>query len=458
MIPFGGEDRPSDEVASRCVHCGLCLPVCPTYRETGQEMSSPRGRIYLIRAVSEGRLGLDSALFQEQMAECLNCRACEAACPSGVRYGELVEASRAQLLRARSAEPPLPAGEAAPLSPQPLSARLGRWLAFAVLFGPALRLRPLRLLVRAIDLYQRSGLQALLRHSGLLRLLGLDGPDRMLPPLPPRAFVPAGQRYAAEPGPRRRTVALFTGCVMSAAFAPVHEATVRVLRRSGCDVLVPPGQGCCGALPVHSGDLERGRELARRAVASFDLDAVDAIVINAAGCGSQLKEVGHLLEGDPAWRERARAFAAKVRDVHELLDEVGLDAAALGPLPLSVTYQDACHLAHAQGVSAAPRRLLRAIPGLRLVEMAESALCCGSAGVYNLTQPEMAARLGARKADNLLSTGAAVVATGNPGCAMQLRGELSRRQAPVEVCFVVELLDRAYAAGARGPADPGSRP
>jgi glycolate oxidase iron-sulfur subunit len=295
-------------------------------------------------------------------------------------------------------------------------------------------------------LYQRSGAQWVARRSGVLRLLGLDEMETMLPPISPRFVVPQGQIYRAV-GERRSTVALLTGCIMSTAFSAVHEATIRVLQQNGCDVLLPPDQTCCGALHGHSGDLDGARALARRNIAAFEALGVDAIVVNAAGCGSTLKEYDHLLHNDTQWHERAAAFTSKVKDVYEFLAASGLNHERLGKLPIQVTYQEPCHLAHAQRNTAQPRELLKAIPGLELREMQESALCCGSAGVYNITQPEMAARLGARKIDRALETGAEVIATGNPGCAVQLEGELRRRQNRVQVRYIVELLDEAYRRG-----------
>jgi glycolate oxidase iron-sulfur subunit len=299
---------------------------------------------------------------------------------------------------------------------------------------------------RAMALYQRSGAQWLARRSGALKLLGLQEMEAMLPALPKRFTAPGGQIYPAE-GQRRYSVALLSGCIMSTAFAHVHEATIRVLQKNGCEVILPPDQGCCGALHVHGGEMDGGRELARRNIAAFEGLGVDAIIVNAAGCGSTLKEYGHLLHDDPEWHARAQAFAARLKDVHEFLAGIELNRAALGELPIRVTYQEPCHLAHAQRISAQPRALLRAIPGLELREMHESALCCGSAGIYNITQPQMAAQLGARKVNNALATGAEVIATGNPGCAMQLAGELRRRNQPVQVRYIVELLDEAYRRG-----------
>ncbi len=436
LIPFSDRDRPSSEIINTCVHCGLCLSSCPTYRETGLEMASPRGRIYLMRAVDEGRIGLESAVFQEQINLCLNCRACEAVCPSGVQYGAILEASRAQLEQARHATDAQPPA----LPPRPLWQRALRGAVFDGLFSD---MRLFRAFAASMALYQKSGVQWVARHSGALNLLGLAESEALLPAISDHAIVPMGQIYPAE-GTRRYSVALLTGCIMSTAFSHIHTATIRVLQKNGCEVILPPDQGCCGALHTHGGDLDGGRELARRNIAAFSGLGVDAIIVNAAGCGSTMKEYAHLLHDDPEWYERAVAFVSKVQDVHEFLTGIELNIRDLHPLKLSVTYQEPCHLAHAQRITIQPRTLLQAIPGLELREMPESALCCGSAGVYNITQPEMASALGGRKVSNALSTGARVIATANPGCAVQLVGELRRRGENVQVHYIVELLDAAY--------------
>lgn len=443
LVPFSAKDRPSSAIINTCVHCGLCLSACPTYRETGLETSSPRGRIYLMKAVDEGRIGLESKVFQEQMSQCLNCRACEAVCPSGVQYGAILEASRAQIeqARARSAGD---SGAAASLPPRPLWQRALRGVVFGALFKEMDLFRAFSGLMK---LYQRSGAQWIARKSGLLNLIGLADAERLLPPLSDRFIIPKGQIYPAE-GERRYSVAILTGCIMSTAFAHVHEATIRVLQKNGCEVILPPDQGCCGALHNHSGDLDGGRELARRNIAAFEGLGVDAIIVNAAGCGSTLKEYDHLLQNDPVWHPRAVAFSRKVKDIHEFLAGIEWNRADLGRLEAQVTYQEPCHLAHAQRITVQPRTLLTAIPGLELREMHESALCCGSAGIYNVTQPEMAARLGARKIDHALATGAQIIATANPGCALQLAGELRRRGKDVQVRYIVELLDESYRRGA----------
>lgn len=435
-VPFAGADTPSDAIINTCVHCGLCLSSCPTYRETGLEMFSPRGRIYLMKGVADGRIGMESDVFQEQMSACLNCRACEAVCPSGVQYGQILEASRTQIEDAR---------DDGRLPPHPWPVQLLRSGVFGVLFK---RLELFRGFSRLMWLYQRSGVQALARQSGLLKLLGLADTEALLPPMSDAFTVPQGQIYPAE-GTARYHVALLTGCVMATAFADVHAATLRVLRKNGCEVILPPDQGCCGALHVHGGDMDGGRELARRNIAAFEGLGLDAIIVNAAGCGSTMKEYGHLLHDDPAWAARAAAFSAKVKDISEFLAAIELNTRDLKPLPITVTYQEPCHLAHAQRISAQPRKLLRAIPRLVLKEMPESSLCCGSAGIYNVTQPEMAAQLGARKLNNAQTTNAEVLVTANPGCHLQLAGGLRRRGSTMRVRHIVELLDAAYAGDAR---------
>ncbi len=456
-LGFYGTDIPQADNLHACIHCALCLSSCPTYRETGVEPSSPRGRIYLMRGVKEGRIGLNSAVFQEQMAQCLNCRACEAVCPSGVRYGVMLEACRAQIEQGRELAEVMSIGVAPDeLLPRPWWQRVLRWVVFRRLFADMTWFRRFSGL---LALYQRSGIQRLVRAIPLLKKFGmgdLNDLEALLPPMSRPFTTPQGQVYPAI-GERRYTVALLTGCIMSTAFAHVHEATIRVLQHNGCEVVLPPHQGCCGALHVHSGDLEGGRALARHNIAAFRAAAgegqsrpFDAIIVNAAGCGSTLKEYGELLADDPEWHDEAVAFAQQVQDIHEFLCAIEINRATLGSLPHTVTYQDACHLAHAQRIRVQPRDLLRAIPGLEVREMQESAVCCGSAGVYNITQPEMAQRLGQRKIRHALATGATIIATTNPGCAVQMAGELRKQGQAVEVRYVVELLDEAYQAYRRG--------
>jgi glycolate oxidase iron-sulfur subunit len=427
---FFGSNIPDVNVIRSCVHCGFCLPSCPTYRLTKRERSSPRGRIWLMSQVSTGNLELLDPIFQEEMSLCLNCRACEAVCPSGVKYGEILEASRAQIEEHRET---------------PVAEQAARGLAFNVLFSDMKRFR---VASHALKLYQRSGVQSAVRKSKVLNLVGLADKEQMLPELSDRFTVPHGETIPAR-GQKRGHVALFTGCIMSTAYAGVHEATIRVLTRNGFDVTLVAGQGCCGALHVHAGEPDGGRALARTNIVAFHAAGFDAIIVNAAGCGAALKEYGHLLKDDSMYADRAIAFSARVRDVVEFLGDVGLSETP-GPLKWTVTYQEPCHLAHAQRVTKQPRALIKALPELTLVEMPESSLCCGSAGIYNLIQPDMSSALLNRKLDNALSTGAEAIVSANPGCMLQIAAGLRERGDRRPVIHLVELLDRAYDAADSG--------
>jgi glycolate oxidase iron-sulfur subunit len=421
---FVGPDSPDPELLKACVHCGMCLSSCPTYRITGLEMSSPRGRLWLMSGVSEGRISVDDPTFVEQMYQCLNCRACEAVCPSGVQYGPLLEASRYQI------ELQVPRSR-----PQ----RAGRRLMLDWAFADVSRIG---LLVRGAQLYKVSGAQKALRKAGVLSRIGMSDADQMTP-VAARAFIRPGKESWLAKRPRR-SVQLFSGCIMGTVFADTNRAAGRVMARNGMSVDVPAEQGCCGALMVHSGMFEEARKLARQNIEAFEASGGDAVVVTAAGCGSTLKEYGHLLHDDPEYHERAKAFSERVVDVTELLAQHPLEP--MGRVDRIVTYQDACHLAHAQRITAQPRDLIKSIPGIRLVEMKESSLCCGSAGIYNLLRPEMAKTLGDRKAGNTERTGATEVITANPGCAMQLRASLDRVQSGIRVRHIVDLLDEAYSA------------
>lgn len=412
-----------EDIYNQCVRCGLCLPTCPTYLETMTETSSPRGRISLIKAVDQGRLAVLSPGFVHQMSECLDCRACEAVCPSGVQYGQLVEDARAKIASASA-----PTASAKTI--------LIRRLALG-LFG---NLAALRFAASLLRFYQRSGLQSLVRGSGLLRALKLDQIEAQSPTISDRYFVARDQRH--EVASPKLTAFLHVGCVMQVAFASVNEATVRVLNRAGCSVVVPSGQGCCGALAIHAGEPDQTRALAKRNIAAFEASGADVYVVNAAGCGSTLKEYRELFATDPEWAPRAAAFSERVRDITELLDHVGLGG-NLATIQATVTYQEPCHLAHAQRITAQPRALLAKIPGLNLVEMNESSICCGSAGIYNLTEPEMAKRLQKRKIDNTIATQAQIVVTANPGCALQLCSGLRSAGSSIQVKHIIELLDEA---------------
>ncbi|MBV8532089.1 MAG: (Fe-S)-binding protein [Candidatus Eremiobacteraeota bacterium] len=412
-------DQPRASIYDTCIRCGLCLPSCPTYLETMTETSGPRGRISLIKAVAEQRLELRSAGFVEQMWQCLDCRACEAVCPSGVRYGQLVESARTQIRRSQ-----------APHDSKRIS--LARRFLLQTLFE---RADLMRFAARLLRFGQRTRLLSLAKHVGLGHLA------KLAPAISGSFFVARDQRFTVE---RPQGVAfLHAGCIMPVAFAEVHRATVRMLRRAALSVLVPARQGCCGGIALHAGEMEFARRLARRNIAAFERSGADVYVVNAAGCGSTLKEYGELLAADDEWSSRADAFAKRVRDVTEVLDAMDFDPPTRA-LEAIVTYQDPCHLVHAQRIAAAPRRLLRRIPGLRLVEMNESAVCCGSAGIYNLTQPDMASRLQRRKVEAIRATGATIVATANPGCASQVAAGLRDACYEGTVKHVVELLDEAY--------------
>jgi glycolate oxidase iron-sulfur subunit len=382
------------------------------------ETSGPRGRISLIKAVAESRLDLQSAGFVEQMWQCLDCRACEAVCPSGVRYGQLVETARTQIRRVQA-----PAATT--------NQRIVRG-AVRALFARPERMRAVASLLRFA---QRTRLDA------LAGLLGLGRAARLTPEISDVFFVARDQRFDAPKS--QGTAFLHAGCVMPVAFADVHRATVRLLQRGGLSVIVPSGQGCCGAIALHDGDMDFTRELAKRNIAAFERSGADVYVVNAAGCGSALKEYGELFAEDEMWAARALRFSKRVRDVTEVLDALDLGAPTR-TIDATVTYQEPCHLVHAQRIAGAPRRLLGRVPGLRFVEMDESAVCCGSAGVYNLTQPEMASRLQRRKVEAIRRTGATIVATANPGCAVQVAAGLRDARYRAAVRHVVELLDEVY--------------
>ena len=415
---FDEHHPPDAALIGDCVHCGFCLPTCPTYVLWGEEMDSPRGRIYLMKEGLEGEPMSDAMV--SHWDACLGCMSCVTACPSGVQYDRLIEQTRAQVERNhdRSAKE-----------------RALRGLIFS-LFPHPRRLKLLRGPLRAL---QASGLDRALRRTGLLERMApqLASMESLAPrlgkpePLPP---------YIHAQGSRRAVVGLLTGCVQGAFFPGVNSATARVLQAEGCDVVVPASQGCCGALSVHNGREPEAQKYARRLVDAFDDSGVDYVVVNAAGCGSTMKEYAELLADDPAYADRARSFAAKVRDVSEILDELG-PVAPRHPLDMTIAYHDACHLAHAQGVRAQPRRLLQAIPGLTLKEIAEPDICCGSAGIYNILNPEPARQLGDRKAANIVATGAQVLVTANPGCLMQVTSAIERSGHPMGMAHTVEVLD-----------------
>lgn len=415
---FDDHHPPDAALIGDCVHCGFCLPTCPTYVLWGEEMDSPRGRIYLMKEGLEGEPMSDSMVGH--FDACLGCMSCVTACPSGVQYDRLIEQTRAQVERRHERS----AGDKAL-----------RGLIFSIFPHP----RRLRLLRGPLRVLQRTGLDKAVRRTGLLDRVApqLAAMERLAPRLGKPQPLP--ERIPAE-GERRMTVGMLIGCVQGAFFPGVNAATARVLRAEGCEVVVPPSQGCCGALSVHNGREAEGQDYARALVDAFDDAGVERIVVNAAGCGSTMKEYAELLADDPAYAARAAAFAERVRDVSEVLVELG-PVAPRHPLEVTVAYHDACHLAHAQGIRSQPRQLLEAIPGLELKEIAEGDLCCGSAGVYNILNPEPAQELGDRKARNIVATGAQLLVTANPGCLMQVTSSIERSGHPMGMAHTLEVLD-----------------
>lgn len=412
-----------------CVHCGLCTAACPTYVELGNENDSPRGRIYLMRAVTDGRLPLNHEV-RRHLELCLDCRACETACPSGVQYGKLIEPFRIAM-------------DATGDEPAKSRDWFHRWILFG-LFPYPQRMRPLLWPARVA---QRLGVFSLLEVTGAINLVPqrLRQLMRTLPP--PRKEEPALPEFLPAIGPRRARVALFTGCVADVMFRHTHWTTARVLQQNGCDVVVPRSQACCGAIHFHAGASEPARELSNTNLAAFDTQNVDAIIVNVAGCGAMLKDYPHHWhDGRETDRER---FAAKVKDVHEFLDALGF-IPPQGEIRRRATYHDACHLGHAQKVREAPRKLLAQVPGLELIDLPETEICCGAAGTYNLTEPEMSARLSKRKMQNILSTGAELVLTANAGCLLQVMREAQVQRQRLWIAHPMDLLDLSY----RG-AQPG---
>jgi glycolate dehydrogenase iron-sulfur subunit len=426
--PFDAHHPPATELINQCVHCGFCLPTCPTYALWGNEMDSPRGRIYLMKMASEGATAM-TPQFVQHIDSCLGCVACMTACPSGVEYGKLIGATRAQVERNYS---------------RSWFEKLHRQMIFATFPRPE-RLRLLRWPLLA---YQRSGLQWLVRRSRLLNLLPkrLRAMETLLPAM--RAAAPVAELTPAA-GVKRLRVGLLLGCVQREFLSHVNAATVRVLAAEGCEVVAPQEQPCCGALLVHAGEERAALEYARKTIDVFERANVDVVITNAAGCGSNVKEYGHLLRDDRQYAERARAFSAKSKDVTELLTGLG-PRATLHELRARVAFHDSCHLQHAQGVKAQPRALLTQIPRLQIVEIPEGPICCGSAGIYNLVQPDAAAALGERKARLVAELTPDVVATGNPGCLLQLKASLEAMGKKIPVVHTVEILDWAM----RGQKEP----
>ncbi|WP_299485435.1 heterodisulfide reductase-related iron-sulfur binding cluster [Acaryochloris sp. IP29b_bin.137] len=424
-----------------CVHCGFCLSTCPSYRVIGKETDSPRGRVYLMNGLNQGEFTLTDTTV-EHFDTCLGCLACVSTCPSGVEYDQLITSARAQIEQHYQ---------------RSLPQRLLRKMLFSLLPYP----QRLRRLLGPLQLYQKTGLQALLRQSGLLeRVLpkSLVAMESLLPPIQSQAFTDPGPEIFPAQGKRRYRVGLILGCIQRLFLSEVNRATLRVLTANGCEVVIPKSQGCCAALPHHQGQVDQAKDLARQMIDSFADTELDAVIINASGCGHTLKEYGQILKEDVVYCDRAQAFAHKVKDVQEFLDEVGLTT-PLSPLqaePLTVVYQDACHMLHGQKIQAQPRHLLQQIPGLELREPRDAFLCCGSAGVYNILQPEIAEELGQQKVQNLTQTGATLIASANVGCTMQIRKHLDEQDHTTPVLHPMQLLDCSIRGVAWSTASAGN--
>ena len=450
MSAFDAVHPPDQTLIDTCVHCGFCLPSCPTYVLWGEEMDSPRGRIYLMKAALDGRTEMTPA-FVKHFDACLGCMACVTSCPSGVQYAPLIEATRAQIERRH---------------PRSLADRVFRSAVFALFPYPArlrLALMPLAIFQKTIgrnrgdrkERREQNGFSprssraprflqdvaATKRERGTSILARLRAMLSLAPTVTWASLFASVPARTPAAGVKRLTVGLLTGCVQRLVFPRVNAATVRVLSAEGCDVLAPPHQGCCGALALHAGRLDEARAFARRTIEIFERAGVERIAVNAAGCGSSMKEYGQLLADDPAWAERARALSDRVRDVTEIVSELGAPRAPRHPLALRVAYHDACHLAHAQGVRQPPRDLLRSIPGVEILPFAEQEICCGSAGIYNLVEPDTARELGDRKAGHIDAVGPDLITTANPGCMLQMATASARLGRSRPICHPIEILD-----------------
>ena len=427
IIPsFDAKNPPNPKLIDACVHCGFCLSTCPSYRVIGKETDSPRGRIYLMDGINEGDIPLSTAISQH-FDTCLGCLACVTTCPSGVQYDQLIESTRAQVERNH---------------PRSLPERLLRQFIFSTFPYP----NRLRILLAPLLAYQKLGLQKLVRSQGWLEKFlpnQLAAMESVLPELTLQAFQDNLPEVIAAQGEKRYRVGMLLGCVQRVFLPEVNNATVRVLTANGCEVVVPKLQGCCGALSHHQGQESQTLELAKQTIDAFAELKLDAVLVNASGCGHTLKEYGHILKDDPNYAERAKLFSQKVKDVQEFLDHVGLTA-KLSPLqdqPLAIAYQDACHMLHGQKISLEPRRLLRQIPNVQLRESVDASLCCGSAGIYNILQPEVGNELGEMKVTNLTDTGAQLIASANVGCITQIRKHLKLQNKNILLMHPMELLD-----------------
>jgi glycolate oxidase iron-sulfur subunit len=429
--PLLPEPHSGRSLVDDCVHCGFCLPHCPTYISWGEEMDSPRGRIVLMKGLAEGTIEYSDTVVGH-FDRCLGCMACVTACPSGVKYDVLIEDTRAKIEEHHRRG----AGDS-----------LHRRMIFA-LFPYAGRLKAL---LAILFLYSRSGLQWLVRHSGLLRLLPrrLAQLDELMPPVSTHHLTASLPAFTPASGPKRARVGLLAGCVQRVFFPGVNEATLRVLSAEGCEVVVPRRQGCCGALSMHAGRDEEAKRFGRALIAAFEKENVDTILVNAAGCGSHMKDLKRILANDPEWAARAQRFSESVRDINEYLATL-TPVAERHPLPIRIAYHDACHLAHAQKIRSAPRQLLRGIPGLALLEIPDGDQCCGSAGIYNLIQPASADEIGERKVANVLSTTPDLLASANPGCTLQIQKILRQNGRTLKAAHPIEILDASIRGGGIG--------
>ena len=422
---FDEQDKPSPDLIRDCVHCGFCLSACPTYLETGNELDSPRGRIYLMNSAVNGEIPIDGSLVKH-LDMCLGCLACEPACPSGVQYGSLIEAGRSQIERRyeRSAFD-----------------KYYRSLIFSLFPYP----NRMKLMLPVFYIYQKLGLRTLIQSTGIISRISqkLGNMEAMLPNVKSPVFPPEMPEILHAKGKKRYRVALLLGCVQSVFFSKTNDATVRVLRENGCEIVVPQNQSCCGALSVHSGRLSEGRKFAKQTIKTFEGLDIDAFIINSAGCGSTIKDYSELLKDDPEYSLRALALSEKTKDIMEFLSDTGIEG-DLKEINIKVTYQDACHIGHAQRIKEQPREVLKQIPGLELVEMPEADLCCGSAGIYNLVQPEMSQNLLERKMRNVKRNKVDYLVAGNPGCLLQIQKGIKQEGLSIKTAHPIELLDWSY--------------
>jgi glycolate oxidase iron-sulfur subunit len=426
MDMTGSEHRSLDEILHNCIHCGMCLPVCPTYALTTREESSPRGRIRLIRSVHEEKLAL-TPQFVREMNFCLDCQACETACPAGVKYGSLVEDARRLIHEHRK---------------EPAGVRLLKWVMLRAFLASN---RRTKFAARLLRLYRKTGLMGAVERSGFLKRFStrLSRTHGLLPDLREQFFDESVPEVLRPDGPVRGRVALLTGCVMNILYPRTHRDTVDVLLRNGFEVLIPRNQQCCGSLHGHNGDLEAARRLARKNTGLFGSLEIDALIVDSAGCGAFIKEYGRVLNGDPDYSARAEILSARTKDITEFLASTGYDKPAW-PVRKRVTYHEACHLVHTQRISGQPREIIHSIPGIEFVELPEATWCCGSAGIYTVTQFDDSMKMLDRKMNNLASTGADIVLTANPGCHLQLETGIRNLGLAMEVMHPVSLLRRAY--------------